>query len=413
MVLNNKMISSIQNPSQQKRTLNFEKYLLLFTIVDILFAPYVFFLATTYSQFIVFIWFIMKDKQFFYKREVKLYYWILAFILLSVFISMFVVPSNQLSFYVIENLKRGLNIGLAVSYYFFFYYMFKEANIRIEKWLFVFVVFVTVWGVLYYMNINLFLSLKVLFNPRDATMTNLVLGNFFLRFNYIWTDPNNVGYTLVAVVSFLIINKGVNNIQLIISVLCLLFCLLLIMSAGSIASAVVFIPLAYIIRLRNSRSFVNFVMIAVSLVVIGYIVQKYYSDFASSEIGERATLRLENKNESGDTRPLIWKELFESKNLLLYLFAGEGTILFVNGQPYSPHSGHWVFIFGYGMIAYFFYLYIIFRKPRWQKWKYYIYILPFFLCFTINIGIGELKFAAIMYMMVAFSRIDGPIYIKQ
>lgn len=382
----------------------FENYLLIFTIVDILFAPYVFLFATTYSQLIVFLWFLLKDKQFFNHREVNFYYAVMGFILLSVFVSLVVLPSDKMAYYAIENFKRGLNIGLAISYYFFFYYIFKTVKVSIEKWMIAFIYAVTIWGVIYYLNLSAFLGLKVLFNPRDATLTNLVTENFFLRYNYIWTDPNNVGYTLVAVVSFLILNKRVSNIQLFIIVPCLLFCLLIIMSAGSIVSAIIFIPIAYIYRLTKTRKLISHLIIIVSFLIFGLTIQKNYSNFSENEIGKTAISRLESKSETGDTRPEIWLKLLKSKNILLYLFAGEGTVLFVDGKHYSPHSGHFVFIFGYGIIAYLFYLYIVFRKTKWQKWKDYIYILPLFICFTINIGIGELKFAAIMYMIIAYSR---------
>jgi hypothetical protein len=389
----------------QIRTYKSEKYLLLFTLLDILIGPYTFFLATTYSQFIIFFWFLYKDKRYFQKKEVSFYYGILAFILLSVIISLVVLPSHMLAKYAIENLKRGLAIGMAISYYFFFYYMFKTYKIDLEKWLLTFVLFVTLWGILYYFNIGIFLTLKVLFNPFDATLSNLVNENFLYRFNYIWTDPNNVGYALVGVVAFLILSKNTRNIVLIICVLCLLFNLLIIMSAGSFISAVLIIPLAIFIRIKNSGTVKNFIMILLSLFVIFYFINEYSSLLTNSEVGQESISRLDEKNETGDKRPDIWKELLQSKNIILYTFAGEGVSLFVNGKHYSPHSGHFVFIFGFGLICYYFYMYLIFRKSKKQLWTDLIYILPFFLCFTINIGIGELKFAAMLYMLVAYSRI--------
>ncbi len=388
----------------QHGILKYEKYLLIFTLVDILFAPYVYFLATTYSQFIVFFWFVFKDKRFFNQNEVNFYYGIFGFILFSVLVSMVVLSPDRIAFYIIDSFKRGLNIGLAISYYFFFYYSFKVMKVRIEKWLFAFVLYVSLWGALFYLNTGLFLSLKVLFNPRDATISNLESIGYFMRYNFIWTDPNNVGYTLVGVVAYLIMNKRVSNIQIIIAVLCLLFSLLIIMSAGSIVTAAIVIPAAYLIKILNSRSIINFLGVAVSMAVMILLVQNYYTKFSESEIGKRATTRLEEKKDTGDSRPDIYRKLFESKNILYYAIAGEGTVLFVKGKPFSPHNGHLMFVFGYGLICYLLYFYIVFRKSVRQKWIDYIFISPFLLCFTLNIGIGELKYAAIMYMIVAISR---------
>jgi hypothetical protein len=373
-------------------------------LIDILFAPYVFFFATTYSQFIVFFWFLTKRKSFFKTKEVQFYFAILFFILLSVVMSIFRLPSEYVFEFSIENFKRGINIGMAISYYFFFYYMFMTLNVKFEKWLYFFTLFVTIWGIIYYVNLSQFLQLKVLFNPRDATLSNLYRDGFFLRYNFIWTDPNNVGYTLVAVATLLISSNRVTNIQLIIITLSLIFCMLIIMSAGSIISALLFIPFAVIIRLKKSKSFLRILTIFLSVVLLVLLIQKYSDYFLNSEIGKVAFDRIENKNETGDTRPEIWKELIESKNLLFYFFVGEGTVIFVNNKPFSPHSGHFVFIFGFGVVAYCLYMFVIFRKTKSQSWLSYVYLLPLFICFTLNIGIGELKFAAIMYLLVAFSR---------
>ena len=135
------------------------------------------------------------------------------------------------------------------------------------------------------------------------------------------------------------------------------------------------------------------------------IVKTYSGAFLESKIGEVAVKRMESKSEQGDSRPKIWKELLESKNILFYSLIGEGNSLFVNGKIYSPHSGHFVFIFAYGLICYYLYMYLVFRKMKKQTWSDYLPILPFLVCFTVNIGIGELKFAVLMYMVIAYSRI--------
>lgn len=383
----------------------FEKYLLIFTLVDILFAPYVFFLATTYSQFFVFLWFILKDKRVFRKTELKFYYYIMFFIALSVIISIFTIPNHFLGEYVFDNFKRGLNIVLGISYYFFFSYYFKTRDVKLEKWMFALLVYVTLWGVLYYINMGLFITIKRLFNPYDSVTNVFVLNtDFFNRYNFIWTDPNNIGYTIVGVVAFLIINKKTNSIFLIISLLALLFILFLTMSGGSVLTAFLIIPMSIMVRFRNSLNIWSRLILILSVVAAIYLTSKFSSQLTGSEIGETAILRLEDKTETEEPRLRIWNKLFEAKNILFYTFAGEGSNLFVNGKPFAPHNGHFMFIFGFGFICYYMYMYLLFRKSKTQRWIDLLYIFPFLLCFTLNVGIGELKFASIMYMLVAYSR---------
>lgn len=389
----------------------FEKYLLIFTLVDILFAPYVFFLATTYSQFFVFLWFILKDKRVFRKTELKFYYYIMFFIGLSVIVSLITIPYNYLGDYLFDNIKRGLSIIMAISYYFFFSYIFKTRDVKIEKWIFLFILYVTVWGVLYYLNMGLFISLKRIFNPYDSVTNVFVLNtDFFNRYNFIWTDPNNIGYTMVAVVSFLIINRRISNVMVSIIILALLFVLLIVMSGGSLLTAFIVIPITLFVRIRKNTSFWSKLTFILLIIVSLYIVSKFSSQITGSEIGEAAFSRFEDKTETEEPRLRIWNRLFEAKNIILYSFAGEGPNLFVNGKPFAPHNGHFMFIFGFGFICYYMYMYLLFRKSRSQRWIDLLYIFPFLLCFTLNVGIGELKFAAIMYMLVAYSRTQNKKY---
>ena len=380
----------------------FEKYLFYFVIIDILFAPYMFFLATSFSQFFVLGWFFVKKKQNFIAKEVKFYYWILVFILIGCFISLFTIP-NDTGFYFIDNIKRGLNLWMGLSYYFFFYYIFKSTNIELRKWLIVIVIYITLWGILYYINIEYFFILKNIFSPFDSTMT--VKDLILFRFNFIWTDPNNVGYALVGIISFLVIDKNVPNTVLMGILTVFMFCLLLIMSGGAIVSLVLVLPIAFLIRTTKTKNLFGIISLIILILATTYLITKYSGTILNSEVGETSMNRLESKATTEDGRKNIYLNLLASKNVLLYLFAGEGSNIFMKGKVYSPHSGHFMLIFSFGMICYLIYMYIVFRKTKKMPWADYLPIIPFLIGFTLNIGIGELKFAAILYTIVAFVRV--------
>lgn len=391
----------------------FDLFFFYFVIIDILFFPYVSFIAITFSQLPIFLWFIFKDKSYFDKNEIKLYFIITSLIILSVLISIFFIPESLFDKYFIENLKVSTNIILGISYYFFFKYNFNQLGKSIDNIFILFLIYISLWGLLYFFNNPTFITLKKIFNPRDATLSLInIYENYFLRFNFIWTDPNNVGYALVGIVSFIILTVNSKNRYVFISIILLAFNLLIIMSAGSLIVAAIIIPISLLMRMQKIKSkkivFISFLSTALAFSIIGYNLDKFYE----SDIGRISSSRLEEKTLQGDTRGEIWITLLNNKNILTHVIIGEGPTIFVDNLPYSPHNGHLMFIFSYGLICYLAYIVLFFKKYKMQTLYKYTYLLPFLICFTVNIGIGELKFAAIMYMIIAYSRTESKLKVK-
>lgn len=381
----------------------YEFFLLIFVLIDVLFLPYFPIIATTFSQLLVFFWFIFKPKVFFKREELTIYYLIIFFITLSNLFSLMLLPIENEN-YGVENFKLGLALIMGISYYFFFNYFVKKAEVEVSNILFLFVIYVTLWGVVYFVDMNLFISIKKIFNPYDAFTGDVFLKlDIFNRYNFIWTDPNNIGYTIISVVSYLIVYKKTNNLTILISTLCMLFVLFLTMSGGSVLTALLVIPISFLYRFGSNNTLSKLLLIF-TLIFSFFIISFFSARIINSEIGEKSIERLEEKTESEEPRIKIWARLIENKNILFYTLAGEGSTIFLNSKPYSPHNGHLMLIFSYGIVCWFLYFYIVFWKYKNQSWNNYIFIIPFFLCFTINIAIGELKYAALMYLMVTLSR---------
>lgn len=382
-----------------------EKYLFYFTIIDLFFLPYVPIIATTFSQLFVFFWFVFKNKSCFNRKLVIYYYFISIFVIISNIFSFISIPKYYFDEYYVENFKIGISLIMSLTYYFFFDYFFRRTIINLTNWLLFFILYVVIWGLLYFFNMNLFISLKKIFNPYDAFTSDLFLNSGqFIRYNFIWTDPNNIGYALVGLTSYFILNKRINNILILICIISLLFILLIIMSGGSILTSLIIIPISLFYRFKTVNLFSK-VLLSITLFVAFFLVSNVYINLANSEIAENSINRLENKTETEEPRFKIWERLFEDKNIIFHSFVGEGSNIFVKNRPFSPHNGHLMFIFGYGCICWIFYLKLIFWKTKSQLFLDYIFIIPFLICFTINIGIGELKYSALMYLMVVLSRI--------
>jgi hypothetical protein len=177
------------------------------------------------------------------------------------------------------------------------------------------------------------------------------------------------------------------------------------MSGGSIIAFCAIIPIAFLLRITKLNNLFNLIYLMIFLLFSIYLMFEYSHIILNTEVGHTSLARLELKAGGEDSRKNIYMNLLTSKNIILYLFTGEGSNIFVGDRVYSPHSGHLMLIYGFGLICYFMYMYIMFRKSKTVSWMNYLPIIPFLLGFTINIGIGELKFAVILYMIVAFIRI--------
>lgn len=392
----------------KRKHISFQKielFLFYFTILDILFFPYVFWIATTYSQIFVAFWFFTRKANCFSKNEYKLFLILIYLILLSTAISFFTVPVEYyFSEGLIENIKRAIQLIFSMTYYFFFFYMFSHYKFDISKIAFCFVLYVGAWGVLYFYDFDLFIALKGIFNSKDSFL-GMIDGMYIYRFSFIWADPNNIGYTMVGVTIYLLCNCKTGFLKGMSTVFVLVFVLFLTMSSGSWLSFLLFFPIPFFLwvfeSLKKTSAFNRLIVFVLFVGATSFIIYNFI-EFQKSELGTIAMERVENN--SGDSRFVHWKNTLNDKIIPLYVFCGEGYQTFVKGIPYSPHSGHLLLYFGYGLIGYLIFMYITFRKRRGDSLYSYQYMLPFLICFTINIAIGELKFIGLLYLFIASTR---------
>ena len=81
-------------------------------------------------------------------------------------------------------------------------------------------------------------------------------------------------------------------------------------------------------------------------------------------------------------------------------------MLFLGGgqEGFTTEIGHIYLIGMYGFLVYVGFIILLFGKFKNQKICDYIWILPFFIGFTMNIGIGEYKWLAIFIVLLSFCR---------
>lgn len=81
------------------------------------------------------------------------------------------------------------------------------------------------------------------------------------------------------------------------------------------------------------------------------------------------------------------------------------TLVIGTGQEgFVTEIGHLYWIGMYGFPTYLIFMYVMFRKEKHQSWSSFVWIIPFFIGFTMNIAIGEFKWMVIYLMMLAYCR---------
>lgn len=389
---------------------NFDTIVFYTCIIDILFLPYIWFFTTNYSLIILSLWVLKKYKSIAYGKEFKLFLLFTVLMLLSTIISFIIFPAQIDDTLIwVENIKRFLQYITCFLYYFFFSYYFNHYYVSIKKPLLFFVFFGVILAIIYNMDMSLFTKVKSIWFNKDAfSQIYLESKDSLMRYNFIWTDPNNPAYAFVAVVTFLICNEKSNLLMSLILLFSLIFLIISAMSSGAVLSfsLVCFLITMLILTkslVRPSKIFkkvhLRHIIIISLAIALLFVLFFQLRSFLQTDVALESIERLQTN--TGETRFEIWKSILKSENLLKYVFFGKGATIIVDGHVRATHSGHLYLIIGYGFISYFIFMYIVFRKRKQMTWLSYVFVVPLFIGFTINTIIGEQKFLILIFILIA------------
>ena len=122
----------------------------------------------------------------------------------------------------------------------------------------------------------------------------------------------------------------------------------------------------------------------------------------SSEVYQAFNARLEGKADGVDNRSKIYEYIVKNTEWWKYIICGYGGRTIVGGIYRSPHNGILYMILAYGFIVALKYIKLLFFKVKSQNIKHYLWRIPIFLGFMINIMITEDKIHVLMMMLLAF-----------
>lgn len=389
----------------------FDKFVFFACLIDCFFLPYIWFVSIPYTLPLIFFWFIRRYKVLIndqkYKSEYRLF--VVLFLLMSLSTIFSFIIAWQFAY---KNIVFLILYTSMFLYYFMFLNFINNYRFQLKNLLIVFIIFVVVLAVFFNIDKALFHNIVLFWNQRSEIMINYTITEDFsnYRYTFIWMDANNIGYMMNAIVLYLWCNEKISFFTKTFSLLSLLFVLVSCMSNGAFLSFFICVGLYVIVqtfelmkgnhKVKYKITPVNMLLILITLIALYYIIPRI-PNYLETSVAMESIQRINNN--SGDSRILIWKSVIENVNFLEFIFIGKGGVTLVNGLKFAPHNGHFYWILGYGFIAYFIFMYLVFRKRKVTSLKKYLWIIPILIGFTINVLLGEIKMMSIIMLLIACS----------
>ena len=389
-----------------------DKFVFYFSIIDILFFPYIWFFSTNYSLIIVCLWTLFKLKQLIHTREFKISIILVALMFFSTILSFFCHPRTLSTGdeIWIQNIKMMIQYASYFVYYMMFVYCFKKYDMKVKNILLAFLGFTVILAIIYCISKDWFATIKPFWNNVDSYTIWYKMGwDIQYRYNFTWTDPNNPAYAFIAVMTFLLLNVKTSVIEKIFVCIATIFLLICTMSTGGALSLILVVIGIFIFsiipKIKEKKSKLNrkkvLTIIGISLLAILALIFIFKQLQKTAIYQEAITRIIGNADEGSSSRIEIWKEILSGNNIFKNVLLGTGgrQVIIDNEMIIHPHSGHLYFIYAYGMIFYVIFMYEFFRIRKGVSIKQSLFEIPVFIGFTINTIVGEQKFV-ILYLLL-------------
>lgn len=155
----------------------------------------------------------------------------------------------------------------------------------------------------------------------------------------------------------------------------------------------------YLIKSRININKILFMLFLLALLILIYRYTSLYKYIYNNYI----RITLERASYYSSSSGGRFDDLVNSFKYLepFMLILGSGN------EGFASEIGHIYWIGMYGGISYLIFMYIMFRVKLNKNYKKFIWMIPFFVGFTMNIAIGEYKWMAIYLFLLAYSRYGG------
>lgn len=390
------------------KKISYTEITLFFVLIDSFFLPYFFLITAPYSLPFVYFWFILNVKKILNTKPFLYFSIIIILMFISTFFGYLVNPT-----FLVDNLIFIVKFGYIFIVWFLLFFEFKKIGFNKTKILYFLYLFVFLFAIIYYFDKNLFLSFQNFWNYKARFFAYTYDNLEGFRFSFIWEDPNNIGYMSIAISTFLLIYTKPVFIIKVFLLLSAVFIVVLTGSSGAALSMLTMIIFLFISQFSSNTNFNLrkglfssrlFLGLFIIISLISTII--FYDSFIlliDSSVFQSNLQRLLTNN--GQSRINIWLNLLnrlEPIDFILHLFIGNGGTTLLNGVQYLTHNGHIYWIVSYGLISYLLSLKLIFYRFKLNG-SFFIWFIPIFIGFTVNIMISELKLSVIIIYLIILS----------
>lgn len=379
-------------------------------IIDIMFLPYIRVLSASISMILIPIWFLFNCKKIKVTKEFKVFILFLVCVFVSLLFSFINYPE-----YIKTNISGFVVLTYGFLYYFFFKFYFSNSTVPIKTILITYVTFGLMLSTIYYLNPILYFKIRSIWTM-SGDIIEVKSSLLIHRFTSTFGDPNNTATIFVAILTFFAFNVKHREVEMIYVLLATVFIIFNTMSSAGFILLSITLSLLVIKAIKGisfkttikTSKLIMIMLIIFSSPLLGYVGIK----FLNSDVATLALYRFTQN--STDSRIEIWWKLLINNNIMKYIVFGMGGTILVNGFSFKPHNGHLHLIYNYGMIAYTAFMFIFFRPRKIKYFQKYLFLIPLFLGFTINVGIQEPRFINILALLVAAyaSKIDELCYLE-
>jgi hypothetical protein len=389
--------SSILNPTLRLGTLH--AWVGYAALLDLLVLPYPPFLVIPITLLPLLLYFIL-----FGKIENKADFIVCALVgllaFLSVVVSIHILDDSTL---VVQNFKRAGQLMSCFVYYFFFYWLVRNRRVDLRWVLVAFVVYHTFLVVMFI--IDPLASVKMRGNIYAATAVSAKLVYMFLRFSYMFEDPNTDGYFFLIVFFFLLPMVKTRLFKALLLVVAILT-LIAVQSLGAFIAMGVGLAIYLIAGMVKSKARMSGVFKWVApVVIVGLLTGAAVPLLSNNKDNKIAGLGiivefLQRRDNASSGKARAVRYSIAAKNYTPFII-GRGYSLLVDGDEFRPHSDNLRMIISYGLIAYACMLFLLFRNLFDKE---FLFIIPALMTFCINSLIDETKLFSLFLVFLAVAR---------
>jgi hypothetical protein len=388
----------------------FDKLVIFVVAVDLLFFPYIRVLSASLSMLILPIWFVVRSKIVVNDAELRLGVFALLIVALS-FLQSFITYQSG---FLLRDGREGSPTAMLANtvitslmflYYFFFKSVISRYKINIEKLLLMYVIFATCLAAIFFYDPALYFKVRSFW-----TMSGDVIDasgyNSMHRFTSTLSDPNNFSALICAVLAYLLFSDWLGYLVKLLVTMSVGVAVLASMSTSGLA-IYIFVVLVFMIKeaqgARHSRY--HFIVTLFTIFSSAFVLLVFFFNIQDSQVAQVALERASDNSLS--SRYAIWQRSLDVEKLILSFFWGDGGLVIMDGRVVNPHNGHLHFLYSYGVIFYFIFIYLFFLKDISYLSTSSLFLIPIAICFTINVGFYELRFAGATALLVAAYKSRG------